>query len=56
MHEHRQQTLRITTTTMRVSRLQLMLHHALLPYFHSPERRACAALLSEIGEEKKWDL
>ena len=30
MHDHRQQTsLRITTTTMRVSCLQLMLHHTL---------------------------
>ena len=35
MHDHRQQTLWITTTTtMRVSYLQLMLHHTLLPYVH----------------------
>ena len=42
MHDHRQQTLRITsTTTTRVSCLQLMLHHTPLPYFHQITNKTC---------------
>ena len=41
MHVHKQQTLRITTTTRRVSCLQLMLHHTLLPYCHHITNKAC---------------
>ena len=45
MHEHRQQTRITTTTPMRVSCLQLVLHHTLLPYFHQITDKTCHTMV-----------